>query len=210
MKKNIFALIGITIAYIVIYLLNLKYVLTLDNINVIYEGVINGDEEIAKKLYDSLNSSMLLGIIITSLTVLGKVFLIALIIYIGYYLVEKQNYKDILSSVIVAEVVNLITALVKNINLAFINPPSTYIDTTLTPFSLVSFFDPQKLDQWLLIPLSAVNIFEVIYILLLSYMLSKNLKRSFGNSCQMVLLSYGLVLVLFIVCTSFYALYATE
>lgn len=55
-----------------------------------------------------------------------------------------------------------------------------------------------------------MNIFEVLYILVLSYVLSKNLKQSFGMSSKVVLCSYGLVTLLYIVGLTLFSVYATK
>ena len=205
----ILLIICIAILYAAIYWFNVNYVLTPETISVIYEGVINGDSDIAQKIQNSTNQFWIIGTIVTIITAIGKILLIALIVHIGYYLKDKQQYKSILMAVVGAESVNIISALVKYINLAFINPPVYVSDMSIMPFSLLSFFDAQKLDQWMLLPLNSVNFFEFLYIFLLSFLLSKFLKHSFGYACTTVLLSYGLAMVMFIVCSSLISLYAT-
>lgn len=200
MKKTLICLLLIMGAYIVTNWFYLNYVMTPETIEIIYgEG-----------MYDQIHQFSIFGYFLTVISVIIRVVFYALVVYVGYCLFVKQPFMPILQSVVVAEGVNVLAAVMKALNEAFINPPTTLLETEMPVFSLLSFFDINKLDQWMVKPLTAVNIFEVLYILVLSYILSKNLKQSYGTSCKVVLCSCGLVKLLIVIGLTVFTLYATR
>lgn len=187
-------------AYIVTNWFYLNYVMTPETVEVIYgEG-----------MYDQIHQFSIIGYFVTIISAIIRVVFYALVVYVGYCLFAKQSFMPILQSVVVAESVNVLAAVMKALNGAFINPPTTLSEEKMPIFSLLSFFDVNKLDQWIVTSLATVNIFEVLYILVLSYMLSKNLKQSYGTSCKVVLCSYGLVTLLIVIGSTVFTLYATK
>lgn len=185
--------------------------MTIDNIAVMYEGLLENNKTVtAEKLYELSHLISLVNMIITALGALVKVLFFTLVVYVGYYLFAKQSFLDILKATVVAEFVNVLSGAVSVVNHIWFNPPTSQLDVAVAPLSLASFFDINKLDQWMVTPLSAMNIFEVLYILVLSYVLSKNLKQSFGMSSKVVLCSYGVVTLLLIIGSTALTLYATR
>lgn len=200
MKKTLICLLLIMGAYIVTNWFYLNYVMTPETVEVIYgEG-----------MYDQIHQFSIIGYFVTIISAIIRVVFYALVVYVGYCLFAKQSFMPILQSVVVAEGVNVLAAVMKALNGAFINPPTTLLEEKMPIFSLLSFFDVNKLDQWIVTSLATVNIFEVLYILVLSYMLSKNLKQSYGTSCKVVLCSYGLVTLLIVIGSTVFTLYATK
>jgi hypothetical protein len=211
MKKTILLLVGIMLVYVISAWLRLEYVMTIDNIAVMYEDLLENNKNVtAENLYEQTHQYTLVTLIITALSALVKLLFFTLVVYVGYYLFAKQSFLDILKSTVVAESVNVLLSLVAVVNLIWFNPPTSQLDVAVAPFSLASFFDINKLDQWMVTPLSAMNIFEVLYIVVLSYMLSRNLKQTFGTSCKIVLCSYGVVTLLLIIGSTALTLYATR
>ncbi len=211
MKKTILLLVGIILVYCILTWLRLEYVMTLENVSVIYEDLLENNKSVTvESLYEQAHQFAFVSLIIAVLSALIKVLFFALVVYVGYYLFVKQSFLDIIKATVVAETVNVLSNLTAVVNLIWFNPPTSLLDMSVAPFSLASFFDINKLDQWMVTPLSAVNIFEVLYILVLSYVLSKNLKQSFGMSSKVVLCSYGLVTLLYIVGLTLFNVYATK
>ena len=211
MKKTILLFVGIMLVYVISAWLRLEYVMTIDNFSVMYEELLQHNSNItAEKLYEQSHQFEFVTLIITALSALVKVLFFTLVVYVGYYLFAKQSFLDIFKATVVAESVNVLLSVIAVVNLIWFNPPTSLLDMSVAPLSLASFFDINKLDQWMMTPLSAVNIFEVLYILVFSYVLSKNLKQSFGMSSKVVLCSYGLVTLLFIIGSTAFTLYATR
>ena len=211
MKKTILLLVGIMLVYVISAWLRLEYVMTIDNIAVMYEDLLENNKTVtAENLYEKTHQYSLVTMIIMALSALVKVLFFTLVVYVGYYLFAKQSFLDILKATVVAESVNVLLSLVAVVNLIWFNPPTSQLDVAVAPLPLASFFDINKLDQWMVTPLSAMNIFEVLYIVVLSYMLSRNLKQTFGTSCKVVLCSYGVVALLLISGSTALTLYATR
>lgn len=210
MRDSILYLTLILIAYGIICCLRLEYVMTMENIGVMYGDVIKSSNVTAASLYEQTHKYWVTGLLLALIPAICKVFFYALVVYIGFYLISKQKYLEILKATVVAEFVNVLMGTTKTIDMIFFNPPTTLVDMSLAPLSLASLFDVHKLDQWMLVPLSAANVFEVLYMLVLSYLLSRNLKQGFGRCLKVVVSSYGLVSVLIVVVMTFITVYATR
>jgi len=210
MKKTLFILAFLLASYIFLCWFNLNYILTFENISVLYEDIINGDEEMANKLYASFHQYGFISVISTIMSIFVKLLFYTSVLYLGYYLVDKKKFSSLVQVVIGAEVVNLFMAISRNINMAYINPPTSIVSLSITPLSLLSFFNVNTLEQWMLVPLSSINIFELLYIITISFSLSRKFKEPFSTSCKTVLMSYGLVTLLYILGATFISLYATK
>ncbi len=73
------------------------------------------------------------------------------------------------------------------------------------PLSALQFFDVSTLKLWMKHPLRTVNLFEVVYVLVLSYFLTPLLKKgtTFWQTLGLVGASYGLGLLLWVVALAF-------
>jgi hypothetical protein len=72
------------------------------------------------------------------------------------------------------------------------------------PLSALQFFDPATLKLWMKHPLRTVNLFEVAYMLVLAYFLTPLLKkRTYLQTLGLVVSSYGLGLLLWVVALAF-------
>lgn len=210
MKKTILFLIAILLIQGVLAWFNVKYVMTEEYFATMF-GVSADDSAVEQMVEVSRNPVFqIIQVVFSTVAVFVSILFNALVVFVGYYLFAKQSFLDVFKAVVVATWVAVIKTVTMVVNFIFINPPTSTIETNVVPFSLASFFDINKLDQWMVTPLSAVNIFEVLYILVLSYVLSKNLKQSFGTSSKVVLCSYGLVTLLYIVGLTLFSVYATK
>ncbi|NBA78875.1 hypothetical protein GOQ04_25205 [Emticicia sp. ODNR4P] len=74
------------------------------------------------------------------------------------------------------------------------------------PLSALQLFDVQKLPSWQVYPLQLMNVFELIYWVLLAYWLKKLLNLSLNKSMEVVASSYGTGLLLWVVFITFLSL----
>lgn len=74
------------------------------------------------------------------------------------------------------------------------------------PLSLLSFWGAENIVSWLHYPLQTLNLFEVAYILCISWLLSKQWKPNFIESINIVLPSYGIGLLIWMVLVVFLTL----
>jgi hypothetical protein len=70
-------------------------------------------------------------------------------------------------------------------------------------FSIIDIFDRDQLGKLVSYPLKLMNIFELMYILFLSYLLSLDIRSTFKLSLKIIISSYGLGLILWVVIVSF-------
>ncbi|WP_338228204.1 hypothetical protein [Algoriphagus taiwanensis] len=111
----------------------------------------------------------------------------AMLIYLGLYLAKYEiSYKKVFGVVLISEFVFFIPLLIKIIWFSF-HPVSMEAVRLFSPLSLFSLFDPESLQEWLFYPLKVLNIFEVIYWILLAFLLAKYLKSSLDSMLKIVL-----------------------
>lgn len=156
------------------------------------------------------SSSLKLSCIAPIITQLFYTLLVSLVVFIGYYLTTKQKFGTIFKCAAMAQTVFAVMYIVYYSVLGFRGLPECAAGLSTYPLSLASFFDVCKLDMWMVPTLSYVNIFEIAYMALLAYLLSKNIKQEYKQSLKMVLYTYGLLQLLIIVCQSAGYVFMTE
>ncbi|MCP4458859.1 MAG: hypothetical protein GY816_12680 [Cytophagales bacterium] len=106
----------------------------------------------------------------------------------------KVSFKDIFHVVLVAEFVWLIPSFLSIIWFGFIDTDYSLIDIQyFQPLSLLNFFDVSSLDPWIVFPLKALNVFEVIYALVLTLGMRKVIKKDWMDSVRFTIPVYGFV-----------------
>lgn len=137
-----------------------------------------------------------------------KVVFTSICISIGTILaVIDFKFKNIFKVAIIAEVVFVIAQIVYLFNL-FQNIDTLTFDTASNhlPLSLLSYFGTENIVTWLHYPLQTLNLFEVFYILFISWLLSKQWKLDYVESVNIVLPSYGIGLLLWMILVVFLTL----
>ena len=76
--------------------------------------------------------------------------------------------------------------------------------------SLLYFFDVDSLDAWMVIPISLFNIFEFLYFLFVSMLLSVATNRTYRDSMNFVTSTYCTGLILYIIIVVFIVLCIVE
>ena len=74
------------------------------------------------------------------------------------------------------------------------------------PFSTLNIIGYEGLEPWFIYPLQVLNLFELVYWLLLGYGLSKSLKTSMDAAMGIVVSSYGVGLLIWVVAVMFLTL----
>lgn len=75
-----------------------------------------------------------------------------------------------------------------------------------SPLSLFSLFDSDSLQEWLIYPFKILNIFEVVYWILLAFLLAKYLKSSIDAMLKIVLGYYVSFLFCWVIFVMFISL----
>jgi hypothetical protein len=122
-----------------------------------------------------------------------KIFLVGICIYIGAIIIAIDlSFKKIFQTALLAEAIFLIPSIFKLFWFVFIQKNYTLSDIqTFYPLSVLNFFDPESLDVWLIYPLQLINIFEVVYLLILAYGLFLTTKTSYSAMFSLTVCTYG-------------------
>ncbi|MBK1897168.1 hypothetical protein [Chryseobacterium paridis] len=124
---------------------------------------------------------------------------------------ENIKFSDLLSLVLIAEVVFVIAGFYKFANFYWID--TDYTMETLQmyyPISLINIREYISTEKWLAYPLQLVNLFELFYWGILAWgiwELSEN-KISFPKSLGLISITYGAALFFWVVVVSFFILTA--
>ncbi len=142
------------------------------------------------------------------LVILFKMLFAALCIFIGVVLSDIEiAFKDLFKSVVITESIFIVSQFVYLVNL-YVNRAELTFETTTNyfPLSMLSYLGVENVDPWLHYPLQTLNLFEIAYILCISWLLSKQWKPDFIESINIVLPSYGIGLLIWMVLVVFLTL----
>ncbi len=134
-----------------------------------------------------------------------KLFVITLVLMAGaiFYNV-KIGFKKLFQIVLIAEFLFLIPSFIKLLWFLFVETDYELIDMqSFFPLSVINLLDVQSLPKWLLYPLQQLNVFELLYWIILAYGLSLVTGERMWRMTGLVASSYGLGLVVWIVFITF-------
>ena len=141
---------------------------------------------------------------------LFKFFIIGLIIHAGSYLNKQPvKFNVIFRSIVLAETVFLVAASVKLI--VFYNrlPFANFNDwKNYFPLSITNLMDIEKTNMLWIYPLGLINLFELSYLLLLPYFISRISSLSYESALRNVLISYLPSLLLWALLLTFFSFIA--
>lgn len=161
-------------------------------------------QEQVEKLIQSQEKWAWLGYVIIPLLVLLRSSLVAMCLSIGNFLYNLNatktiKFKHFLRIALLGEFVLLLVGLFKFGYFYFIKTEHTLQDIQqYYPLSYIHFLDIEKLQPWLIYPLQTVNLFEISYFFVLVYGLWKLLNNKFSKSFEMVAVSYGTGLLIWL------------
>lgn len=145
---------------------------------------------------------------ILPLIILIRTHITAFLLYIGStFFNYKFTYKKCVNISFKGEGVILFSLFCKFIWLYFNRDLLTmeYIQL-FSPLSLINLFNYNEIDQWASYILQTINLFELIYIFFLSYLIMKNFNVNFKKSLELVITTYGLGLIIWIMFITFLSL----
>lgn len=134
-----------------------------------------------------------------------KFFVVASCLSVGTLLFGYQiEFKKLYQIALFADIIFIIPPVIKIICFTLIFADYTLSDIQFFfPLSALSLFNPEDVERWLIYPLQILNLFEVLYCAALAFGLKVVLKQSFSRMLGLVLSSYGLFLLLWIVFITF-------
>ena len=154
------------------------------------------------KLFEQLKSLSWISYVLTPIILLIKFTLVSFVLYIGIVFFNKQDkvsLGSVFKIVIASEIVFVFAALVKFLWFYVFAGNYDLNDIGFFyPLSLINIFKSEELARFWIYPLQTVNMFHLIYLLLLSYGLINLCKIEKPDSDKIVLLSYIPALVLWV------------
>lgn len=189
---------------LVITFLQQEYVLLpeLQNLDII-------GEDVKVQLLDRYQSTRWLSFLLVPVLLLLRLSLVTLCLFIGgYFFVEMsgKRFGDWWGVATVAQAVMLTYSVI----LCIVNLSAGSNKTMeLTTYTSLLFLGNENLEQWVRLPLSAVNIFEILYWIVMALLVGKLCGTKFGKSFKFVMSTYGVGYLFYIALLMFLMLYLT-
>lgn len=122
-----------------------------------------------------------------------KIFLVGVCIYTGTIITAVElSFKKIFEMALLAEAIFILPGIFKLLWFIFVDTNYTLSDVQMFyPLSLLNFFDPERLEAWLIYPLQVINVFEILYLLILSYWLVLITQTNYWKMLRLIICSYG-------------------
>jgi hypothetical protein len=149
-----------------------------------------------------------LNYIIVPFNIFIKISTTSIILLIGIALTSfKIRLSQLIEVVIKAEYVFFLPITFEIIYFRYFKPEHTFLDIQYnSSLSLLSIFDYKKLEPWLIYPLQTINLFEVAYIIYLSYQIGYLTKTNVYDGLKIVSYSYIPALLLWVTVVMFFNL----
>jgi len=134
-----------------------------------------------------------------------KILLIGFCLYVRLFVSDQIiKIKVLFRTLFIAEFVFITGGICRVIFLDFIYRPETIDDLQkFAPLSLYSLLNKNIVPSYFTYPLQLINIFEISYMLVLAYLLSKFSESNFKRSLGYVMSGYGVGLLLWCVIVVF-------
>jgi hypothetical protein len=142
---------------------------------------------------------------------LFKFSLIALVLLTGFFFIDKKvNFSVLFKAVMLAEIPFLLVPLIKLFWFLFVQTHYDFNDLQyFYPLSALQLFQVKSLATWQIYPLQLLNVFELVYWVLLAYWLKRLLNITLTKGMEVVIASYGTSLLLWVVFITFLSLNAS-
>ena len=171
----------------------------------LYEGI--GDQlsaDRAANLVYMLKKWKWIGYMLIPIILLVKIYLISFCIEIGaIFKAYRISIKRIFRVVLFAEIVFLSAQLIRTASLYFSDYDTLNEINFFYPLSILGLLNPENLSGWLLYPLQMVNLFVLVYFLLLAYGLSLMLGKKYLRMLSFAFCTYGPCLLIWLLFVMF-------
>lgn len=204
-------------AYIKSFLLSVVSLLLIEAI----KKILHLDKLLYNSLAEKLTSNQIgsyfemqsklkwLGYIFTPLFIFLKTLIIASTIYTAIFFFNKNKiaFKNILNIILKAEFIFLLVPIFKIIWFYFFQINYTLEDIQyFYPLSALNIVGYTGLEPWLVYPLQILNLFELAYIIYLSYQIGKLTNTNADNGFKIMMYSYVPTMLLWVCVVMFLTL----
>ena len=202
MKSNVYIFLLYVSVVLIITFLQQEFVLMpeLQNFDLV-------DDEAKAQLLERWQKWRWVSFVVTPLLLLLRLGLVSLCLFVGSFFFSEMSgrvFKDWWTVAMNAQAVMILYSVVLCItNLV----AGSDMAMEVTKYSSLLFFFFFSIEQWIKLPLSAVNIFEIAYWLVMARLISVRTKIQFCRSWGFVMSSYGVGYLFYIVLLMFLILY---
>ena len=165
-----------------------------------------GDEARAQML-EGWQKWRWISFVAAPLLLLLRLSLVSLCLFVGSFFFAQMaglKFKDWWTVAMRAQAVMLLYSVVLcAVNIA----AGTDKAQTITNCTSLLFLGGDNMEQWMKLPLSAVNVFEIAYWFVMARLVSVRTENKFGKSFAFVMSSYGVGYLFYIVLLMFLMLY---
>lgn len=159
------------------------------------------------KLFEDLKNLSWISYVFTPVMLLIKFSIISFVIYIGlvfYNIQDKISLGVVFKIIIASEIIFVLAGIIKFIWFYLFAGNYDLNDLGFFyPLSLINFFSRGELNKIWIFPFQTVNLFHLLYIILISFGLNKVCLIAERDSDKIVLLSYVPALFLWVVLIMF-------
>lgn len=201
-RNSVFIFLLYVSVMLVVTFLQQEFVLLpeLQNIDII-------GEESKVQLIERFHQFRWLAYIVAPVILLIRLCLVSICLYLGSFFfshMSGRKYKEWWDAALQAQVVMVLYSLL----LCLVNVYSGMNKgMDITKYSSLLFLAGDNVEQWVKIPLSVVNIFEIVYWCVMSLCIEKMVGVSFGKSFKFVMSSYGVGYLFYIALLMFLVLF---
>lgn len=173
---------------------------------IFYDSLINklSYERISELLAQGKKWQWLSYVLLPMLIFFKILFVVICFSIGGLFLKTETSFKKFFGIATTAEFVFLIPSVIKLLWFSFVKTNHTLQDLQLfSPLSAINLFNPTELDPWFVYPIQLLNVFELLYWLLLAYQLKPVLNENFSGSLGFAGRTYGVGLVIWVILVMF-------
>lgn len=169
------------------------------------------DEVVRTKIIESYYKYRWLMFLVPIVILLFRVSLVAMCLFLGSFFIEREQQMKYADSWNIALKSDIILIL---FSIAICAVAVISGSDSATEFSRHSSFaflvDPNITEQWLLVPIAALNVFEVGYWFFMAKLVAVQTGDGYWSSFKFVLSTYGVGYLFYIVFLMFLLLYLTN
>lgn len=136
-----------------------------------------------------------------------RLFLVTLCLFVGSFFFSEMSgrkFKDWWSIAMKAQAVLILYSVILCIVNIYVGSEQSM---SLLKYTSLLFLAPDTIEQWIKLPLSAVNLFEIIYWSVMAFIVCRLTESTFRKSFKFVMSSYGVGYLFYIVLLMFLMLY---
>jgi hypothetical protein len=154
------------------------------------------------KLFETMKRLAWISYAFTPIMLLVKFSLVSLVLYIGIVfcnLQDRVSLGNVFKIVVASEIIFICASLLKFLWFYLFAGNYDLNDIGFFyPLSLINFFKTSEVNRLWIFPLQTVNVFQMVYIISISYGLNKVYEIEKSDSDKIVLLSYLPALILWV------------